>query len=76
MNEIKETNIVNKSIETYRKILGDEYKDTSDADIILLANRIKGFCFAIINSHPKDFSDKRKFNLLSFKSEKNEQWNI
>ena len=69
MNEIKSTE---SKIELYRKVLGDDYKDTDDADITLLANRIKGFCSAIINSHPKDFSDKRKFKLLSFQSEKNE----
>lgn len=73
MTELKDVNMDNtETIELYRKILGDEYKDVNDADILLLANRIKGFCHAIINSRPKDFSDKRQINLLSFQSEKHE----
>jgi len=70
--KMNETKSIEGMVELYRKILGDEYKNTDDADIVLLANRIKGFCHAIINSHPKDFSDKRKLRLLSFQSEKNE----
>jgi hypothetical protein len=61
----------NHSVELYRKILWDNYKDVNDAYIILLANRIKGFCNAIINSRPKDFSDKKN-NLLSVKLNTNE----
>jgi hypothetical protein len=61
------------NIESYRKILGDDYNDISDADVLILCNRIKGFCHAIINKKLKDFSDKRKNTLLSFHSENNEQ---
>jgi hypothetical protein len=73
MDEIIKTSIPNEdTLELYRKILGNSYKDVNDADILLLSNRIKGFCHAIINSRPKDFSDKRQINFLSFQSEKHE----
>ena len=71
MKKKEETKIDREILEMYRKILGNEYSDIKDKDIVQLANRIKGFCHSIINSHPKDFSGKNN-NFLNFYQEKNE----
>ncbi len=72
MEKVEKINTNKEMIEIYRKILGNEYNDANDEEIIKLANRIKWFCRSLINSHPKNFSDKSKNKLLSFQSEKNE----
>jgi hypothetical protein len=73
MNQKTEIEITNKSnIELYRKILGNNYKYVNDADIILLANRIRWFCHSFINSHLQDFPGKKDSNFLNFYQEENE----
>ena len=59
------------SLQLYRNILGDDYKDIEDEELGFLVNRIKWFCHTIINKKLKDFS-KKEGNILSFYLEKNE----
>ena len=71
MKEIENIDKDKKTIEIYRKILGNKYNNINDDEILKLANRIKWFCHSFINSHLQDFSgNKTKF--LNTYQEKNE----